>query len=44
MLPANTIDLLHPLIQDVLAGKVTPPQAARRLDASIREEARKNYK
>jgi multiple sugar transport system substrate-binding protein len=44
MLPANTIDLLHPLIQDVLAGKVTPSQAARRLDASIREEARNNYK
>jgi multiple sugar transport system substrate-binding protein/raffinose/stachyose/melibiose transport system substrate-binding protein len=44
MLPANTIDLLHPLIQDVLGGKVTPAQAARRLDASIREEARKNYK
>lgn len=44
MLPSNTIDLLHPLIQDVLSGKVTPPQAARRLDASIREEARNNYK
>jgi multiple sugar transport system substrate-binding protein len=42
MLPANTIDLLHPLIQDVLAGKVTPLQAARRLDASIRAEAIKN--
>lgn len=44
MLPANTIELLHPLIQDVLSGKVTPQQAAQRLDASIREEARKNYK
>jgi multiple sugar transport system substrate-binding protein/raffinose/stachyose/melibiose transport system substrate-binding protein len=44
MLPANTIDLLHPLIQDVLTGRVTPQQAARRLDASIREEARRNYK
>jgi multiple sugar transport system substrate-binding protein len=42
MLPANTINLLHPLIRDVLAGKVTPPQAARRLDASIRSEALKN--
>jgi multiple sugar transport system substrate-binding protein/raffinose/stachyose/melibiose transport system substrate-binding protein len=44
MLPANTIDLLHPLIQDVLTGRVTPQQAARRLDSSIREEARRNYK
>jgi multiple sugar transport system substrate-binding protein len=41
MLPANTIDMLHPLIQDVLTGKVTPQQAARRLDASIRAEATK---
>jgi multiple sugar transport system substrate-binding protein/raffinose/stachyose/melibiose transport system substrate-binding protein len=44
MLPANTIELLHALIQDVLSGKVTPPRAAQRLEASIREEARKNYK
>ncbi|MDB5933938.1 MAG: extracellular solute-binding protein family 1 [Massilia sp.] len=42
MLPANTIDMLHPLIQEVLSGKATPQQAARRLDASIREEAKKN--
>jgi multiple sugar transport system substrate-binding protein len=44
LLPANTIDLLHPLIQQVLLGKVTPRQAAARLDASIRNEAKKNYK
>jgi multiple sugar transport system substrate-binding protein/raffinose/stachyose/melibiose transport system substrate-binding protein len=44
MLPANTIDMLHPLIQDVLSGSVTPQQAAQRLDASIRGEAKKNYK
>ena len=44
MLPANTIDMLHPLIQDVLSGGVTPQQAAHRLDASIRGEAKKNYK
>ncbi|MES2149836.1 MAG: extracellular solute-binding protein [Pseudomonadota bacterium] len=44
MLPANTIEMLHPLIQDVLFHKVTPQQAAKRLDASIRDEARKNYK
>ena len=42
MLPANTIELLHPLIQDVLFDKVTPQQAAHTLDASIRNEARKN--
>jgi multiple sugar transport system substrate-binding protein len=44
MLPANTIDMLHPLMQDVLFGKVTPQQAAHRLDASIRDEAKKNHK
>ena len=44
MLPANTIDMLHPLMQDVLFGKATPQQAAQRLDASIRGEAKKNYK
>jgi multiple sugar transport system substrate-binding protein len=42
MLPANTIDMLHPLIQEVLSGKTTPQQAARRLDASIRAEANKS--
>jgi multiple sugar transport system substrate-binding protein len=44
MLPANTIDLLHPLIQEVLFGTTTPQQAARRLEQSIRDEAKKNYK
>lgn len=43
-LPANTIEMLHPLIQDVLFGKVTPRQAAKSLDASIKDEAAKNYK
>jgi multiple sugar transport system substrate-binding protein/raffinose/stachyose/melibiose transport system substrate-binding protein len=33
MLPANTIDMLHPLIQDVLSGNVSPQQAAHRFDA-----------
>ncbi len=42
MLPADTIDMLHPLIQEVLTGKATPQQAARRLDASLRGEAKKN--
>lgn len=44
MLPANTIDLLHLLIQDVLSNKRSPQQAARQLEASIRDEARKNNK
>ena len=43
-LPANTIEMLHPLIQDVLFGNVTPQQAAKSLDASIKNEAKKNYK
>jgi len=44
MLPANTIDMLHPLMQDVLFGKVTPQQAAHRLESSIRDEAKKNHR
>jgi multiple sugar transport system substrate-binding protein/raffinose/stachyose/melibiose transport system substrate-binding protein len=44
MLPANTIDLLHPLIQEVLFGTTTAQQAARRLETSIRNEAKKNYR
>jgi multiple sugar transport system substrate-binding protein/raffinose/stachyose/melibiose transport system substrate-binding protein len=44
MLPANTIDLLHLLIQDVLSNKLTPQQAAHQLQASIRGEASKNNK
>ena len=43
-LPANTIDSLHPLIQDVLLKKITPRQAAQILDASIRNEAKMHYK
>lgn len=43
-LPANTIDSLHPLIQDVLLKKVTPRQAAKILDVSIRHEAKMHYK
>ncbi len=44
MLPANTIDMLHPLIQQVMLGEVTPRQAARRLEASIRDQARQQNK
>ncbi|MBC7416168.1 MAG: extracellular solute-binding protein, partial [Herminiimonas sp.] len=39
-LPANTIELLHPLLQDVLFGTRTPRQAAKALDDSIKTEAR----
>ncbi len=44
MLPANTIDLLHQLIQDVLSNRLTARQAARRLEGSIRDEAHRNNK
>ena len=44
MLPANTIELLHRLIQDVLTHRLTPRQAAQQLEASIRDEARSNNK
>lgn len=38
-LPASTIEQLHPLLQDVLAGKTSPRDAARQLDRSLRAEA-----
>lgn len=43
-LPATTIELSHTLMQDVLFGKITPQQAARLLDASIRNAALNNNK
>jgi len=43
-LPANTIDSLHPLIEDVLLRKITPQEAAKILDASIKHEAKMHYK
>lgn len=43
-LPTNTIDLLHPLLQAVLFGKISPHQAALTLDRSIRHEARTENK
>lgn len=43
-LPTNTIDLLHPLLQQVLFGKISPRQAALTLDRSIRHEARTENK
>ncbi|MFJ3059254.1 ABC transporter substrate-binding protein [Herbaspirillum sp. NPDC087042] len=39
-LPAETIDVLHGLLQAVLAGKQSPAHAARALQASIAEQAR----
>jgi multiple sugar transport system substrate-binding protein len=43
-LPTNTIDLLHPLLQEVLFGKISPRQAALTLDRSVRHEARTENK
>lgn len=43
-LPASTIELLHPLLQDVLFGKITPHKAAKILDQSIKDDALKNNK
>jgi len=34
-LPASAIELLHPLLQEVLAGQATPQQAAARLNAAL---------
>lgn len=44
MLPSSSIELLHRLIQDVLADKVTPRQAAHLLESSIRDAARAHHK
>jgi multiple sugar transport system substrate-binding protein/raffinose/stachyose/melibiose transport system substrate-binding protein len=42
-LPASTIDMLHPLLQQVLFGKITPKNAAKMIDLSIKNEAQKHY-
>ena len=39
-LPANTIEMLHPLLQSVIAGDVTPRAAASAFNASVKAEAR----
>lgn len=44
VLPSNTIEQLHPLMQDVLFKKVTPRQAAAILDESVKNEAKMHYK
>ncbi|MCP3717644.1 ABC transporter substrate-binding protein [Paraburkholderia sp. CNPSo 3281] len=43
-LPSNTIELVHKLMQDVLLRKITPRQAAQRLDISVKTEAKMHYK
>ncbi|MEX3948592.1 ABC transporter substrate-binding protein [Paraburkholderia sp. EG287B] len=43
-LPSNTIELVHELMQDVLLRKITPRQAAQRLDISVKTEAKMHYK
>jgi multiple sugar transport system substrate-binding protein/raffinose/stachyose/melibiose transport system substrate-binding protein len=44
VLPSNSIERLHPLMQDVLFKKITPGQAAKLLDASVKNEAKMHYK
>ena len=44
VLPSNSIERLHPLMQDVLSRKITPSQAARLLDESVKHEAKMHYK
>ncbi|MBV5299980.1 MAG: extracellular solute-binding protein [Rhodoferax sp.] len=41
-LPATSIEMLHPLMQDVLLGKASPQQAAKRLDESIKTEVHRH--
>jgi multiple sugar transport system substrate-binding protein len=44
VLPSNSIERLHQLMQDVLFKKITPRQAAKRLDESVKNEAKMQYK
>ncbi|RKT22252.1 carbohydrate ABC transporter substrate-binding protein (CUT1 family) [Paraburkholderia sp. RAU2J] len=44
VLPSNSIERLHRLMQDVLFGKITPRQAAKLLDDSVKNEAKMHYK
>lgn len=43
-LPSNTLESLHGLMQDVLLKKMTPREAAKRLDESVKNEAKMHYK
>ncbi|MFM0736283.1 extracellular solute-binding protein [Paraburkholderia xenovorans] len=42
--PSNSIERLHRLMQDVLFRKISPSQAARLLDESVKHEAKMHYK
>lgn len=44
VLPSNSIERLHSLMQDVLFRKITPGQAAKLLDESVKHEAQMHYK
>ncbi|CAG9246703.1 Sugar ABC transporter substrate-binding protein [Paraburkholderia caribensis] len=44
VLPSNSIERLHRLMQDVLLNRITPRQAAQLLDASVKNEAKMHYK
>jgi multiple sugar transport system substrate-binding protein len=44
VLPSNSIERLHRLMQDVLFKKITPRQAAKSLDESVKNEAKMQYK
>ncbi|MGV2293209.1 extracellular solute-binding protein [Trinickia sp. YCB016] len=43
-LPSNTLESLHGLMQDVLLKKMTASEAAKRLDESVKNEAKMHYK
>lgn len=43
-LPSNSIDQLHQLMHDVLLKKITPKQAAKLLDQSVKYEAKMHYR
>ena len=43
-LPSNTLESLHGLMQNVLLKKMSPRQAAKRLDESVKNEAKMHYK
>ena len=44
VLPSSSIEQLHRLMQDVLLGKMTPREAAKLLDQSVKHQATMHYK
>ncbi|MGO4808340.1 ABC transporter substrate-binding protein [Cupriavidus sp. 2MCAB6] len=44
VLPSNSIEQLHRLMQEVLVRKITPGQAAKLLDESVKNEAKMHYR